>query len=474
MYTRDKFFSHCGLHPAHVQSIVDTALRNADDGELYLQYRQAESILLDDGRIKSAGFDVSQGFGLRLVIGETMGYAHASDINEASIRRAAENVQAVQAGQATGHYDLPPAATNHSLYHSDNPLELIGFDTKLKVLDAIDSYARSQDSRVCQVTASLSADWQAVHIVRAGSEHVSDIRPLIRVNVSVVMQKDGRMERGDYGYGGRHDFSVQIQEETWRNAVDMAIQQASVNMQSRPAPAGEMTVVLGSGWPGVLLHEAVGHGLEGDFNRKGSSAFAGRIGERVAAPGVTVLDDGTLPGRRGSLNVDDEGTATSSTTLIEDGILKAYMQDRLNARLMNSHSTGNCRRESYAHLPMPRMTNTYMLAGDKEPQEIIASVKDGIYAVNFGGGEVDITNGKFVFSCTEAYKIENGKITYPIKGATLIGSGPEALQKVTMIGNDMKLDTGVGTCGKNGQNVPVGVGQPSMRLDDLTVGGTAT
>ncbi len=472
MDSREKFLAQCGLSVGSVQNIIDDSLLKADDGELYLQYHQNESVIWDDGRVKSAGFDVGRGFGLRLVSGEVSGYAHSSEVSEASLKRAANSVQAVQSGYV-GSYGLPPQGTNQNLYSADNPLELISFNEKVLLLESIDNYARSLDGRIRQVSSSVSASWEAIHIMRSGGVYISDIRPLLRLNVSIVMEKDGRMERGDYGYGGRQDFVDQLSQERWQFAVDDAVRQASVNMESRAAPAGEMSVVLGSGWPGILLHEAVGHGLEGDFNRKETSAFSGRVGDQVASRGVTVLDDGTLLGRRGSLNVDDEGTATSRTVLIEDGILKGYMQDRLNGRLMGVSSTGNCRRESYAHVPMPRMTNTYMLNGACDPSEIIGSVDHGIYAVNFGGGQVDITNGKFVFSCTEAYMIEGGKVKYPIKGATLIGSGADAMQKISMIGNDMALDSGVGTCGKNGQGVPVGVGQPTIRLDNLTVGGTA-
>jgi TldD protein len=359
------------------------------------------------------------------------------------------------------------------LYSDIDPLETAGFEKKVKLLEEMNAYARSKDPRVRQVSASLSGEWQRIEIIRAGGEHYSDIRPLVRLNVSVVVEENGRQESGSFGGGGRRGYETYLEPGYWQGAIDEALRQALVNLTSIPAPAGEMTVVLGPGWPGILLHEAIGHGLEGDFNRKKTSAFAGLLGERVAAPGVTVVDDGTLDGRRGSLSIDDEGTPTHRTVLIEDGILKGYMQDRQNARLMGVAPTGNGRRQSYASPVMPRMTNTYMLGGTADPKEILESVKNGIYAVNFGGGQVDITNGKFVFSCTEAYRIENGKIGPAIKGATLIGSGPESLTRVSMIGNDMKLDTGVGTCGKNGQSVPVGVGQPTLRLDGLTVGGTA-
>jgi TldD protein len=406
------------------------------------------------------------------VAGEATGYAHASEISEDAIRRAGETVRAVSHGYS-GTAASAPARTNVKLYSDVDPLETAGFEKKVKLLEEMNAYARARDPRVRQVSASLSGEWQRIEIIRAGGEHYSDIRPLVRLNVSVVVEENGRQESGSFGGGGRRGYETYLEPGYWQGAIDEALRQALVNLTSVPAPAGEMTVVLGPGWPGILLHEAIGHGLEGDFNRKKTSAFAGLLGERVAAPGVTVVDDGTLDGRRGSLTIDDEGTSTHRTVLIEDGILKGYMQDRQNARLMGVAPTGNGRRQSYASPVMPRMTNTYMLGGTADPKEILESVKNGIYAVNFGGGQVDITNGKFVFSCTEAYRIENGKIGPAIKGATLIGSGPESLTRVSMIGNDMKLDTGVGTCGKNGQSVPVGVGQPTLRLDGLTVGGTA-
>ncbi|MFB9354048.1 metalloprotease TldD [Sneathiella chinensis] len=451
---------------------VTQSLEGADDGELFLEYRQSEGFSFDDGRLKSASFDTTQGFGLRAVSGEATGFAHASELSEEAIKRASGTVSAVTQGKS-GVLALPPAGANRSLYTDENPLNEIPFDAKVKALADIDAYARARDSRVVQVSASLAGSWQAVEIIRSGGARSGDIRPLVRLNVSVVVEKNGRRETGSHGMGARTGYGFYLEEATWEGAVDEALRQALVNLDSVEAPAGEMPVVLGPGWPGIILHEAVGHGLEGDFNRKKTSVFSGLIGERVAAPGVTVVDDGTLPDRRGSLSVDDEGTATSCTTLIEDGILVGYMQDRQNARLMGVEPTGNGRRESFAHMPMPRMTNTYMLGGDRDPEEIVSSVKKGIYTRNFGGGQVDITSGKFVFSCTEAYLIEDGKLTAPVKGATLIGTGSEALKKVTAIGNDMALDTGVGTCGKAGQSVPVGVGQPTMLLEGLTVGGTA-
>jgi TldD protein len=466
------FFAKSGLDRGRVVEIVEDALTGADDGELFLEYSQSESLVFDDGQLKNASFDTAQGFGLRGVAGEASGYAHASVLDEDAIRRAAGTVKAVRAGHG-GMLADPPVGTNRQLYTDDNPLALVEFETKVKLLADIDAYARKKDERVCQVTASLSGEWQVVQIIRPGQAAVADIRPLVRLNVSVVVEHEGRRESGNYGAGGRVAYERYLAPETWRGAVDEALRQALTNLESVPTPAGEMTVVLGSGWPGILLHEAIGHGLEGDFNRKKTSAFAGLKGERVAAPGVTVVDDGAIPDRRGSLSVDDEGTPTERTVLIEDGILVGFMQDRMNARLMGARPTGNGRRQSFAHYPMPRMTNTFMLAGSRDPSEIIGSVEKGLYAVSFGGGQVDITSGKFVFSCTEAYKIENGKLGAPVKGATLIGSGPEVLTRVSMIGNDMAMDPGIGTCGKEGQGVPVGVGQPTLRIENLTVGGTA-
>ncbi|HKD46719.1 MAG TPA: metalloprotease TldD [Rhizomicrobium sp.] len=472
MAESDLFFSRTGMDRARVQSQVDGALKGADDGELFLEYCQSESFVYDDNRLKAASFDTSQGFGLRAVAGEATGYAHATELSEDAIARAAKTVRAVTAGHS-GEVAAAPARSNIRLYSDLDPLQTAQFGAKVSLLEQMNQYARGKDDRVRQVSASLSGEWQRIEIMRAGGERYSDIRPLVRLGVSVVVEQDGRQESGSFGGGGRSGYETYLDPSYWKAAVDEALRQALVNLASVPAPAGEMTVVLGPGWPGILLHEAIGHGLEGDFNRKKTSAFAGLLGERVAAPGVTVVDDGTIDGRRGSLSIDDEGTPTSRTVLIEDGILKGYMQDRQNARLMGMKATGNGRRQSFAASVMPRMTNTYMLGGDKDPGEILASVKKGIYATNFGGGQVDITNGKFVFSCTEAYVIEDGKLGAAIKGATLIGSGPESLTRVAMIGNDMKLDSGIGTCGKNGQSVPVGVGQPTLRLDGLTVGGTA-
>ena len=460
-----------GLDADRVEAITADALDGADDGELYLEYRQSESLLFDNGRLKSASFDTAQGFGLRAVAGEAVGYAHSDDMSEASLKRAADAVQAVKRGYA-GSYAAPPAGTNRKLYADTNPIDAPSFEEKVKLLQAIDAYARDRDPRVRQVSASLAGSWQVVEILRADGHRVRDVRPLVRLNVSIVAGDDSRQEAGSHGSGGREGFAAFLTEESWQGSVDEALRQALVNLESVPAPAGELDVVLGPGWPGILLHEAVGHGLEGDFIRKGESAFAGLLGQRVAAPGVTVIDDGTIAARRGSLSIDDEGTPTSETVLIEDGILKGFMQDRQNARLMGVQPTGNGRRQSFAHSPMPRMTNTFMLGGDKSHDEIIGSVKKGLYAASFGGGQVDITSGKFVFSCTEAYLIENGKLGAPVKGAMLIGNGPDALTRVAMIGNDMALDPGVGTCGKAGQSVPAGVGQPTMRINAMTVGGT--
>ncbi|MDA1131831.1 MAG: metalloprotease TldD [Proteobacteria bacterium] len=466
-------FQRSGLDRRRVERVVDDALAGADDGEMFLEYRQSESFNWDDGRLKSATFDTSQGFGLRAVAGESTGYAHASELDVAAMVRAADAVGAVKAGHA-GTYAEAPAGTNRHYYRDDNPLEEVPFADKVKLLAEIDAYARGRDPRVCQVSASLLSSWQVVEILRAGGARAGDIRPLVRLNVQVVMEHGDRQESGSYGAGGRTPYRAFIGADAWRADVDEAIRQAAVNLDSVPAPAGEMDVVLGPGWPGILLHEAIGHGLEGDFNRKKTSAFSALMGERVAAKGVTVVDDGTMDGRRGSLTIDDEGTPTQRTVLIDDGILVGYMHDRMNARLMGMQPTGNGRRQDFAHSPMPRMTNTVMESGDRDPDEILASVKNGVYAVAFGGGQVDIVSGKFVFSCTEAYQIRNGKVGAPIKGATLIGNGPDVLTRVSMVGNDMKLDPGIGTCGKNGQGVPVGVGQPTMLVNGLTVGGTST
>ncbi|MER2605628.1 MAG: metalloprotease TldD [Siculibacillus sp.] len=460
-----------GLDPAIARRITAEALDGADDGELYLEYAQSESLTFDNGRLKGASFNTTQGFGLRAVTGEVTGFAHSGEISEAALKRAADAVGAVRGGRS-GTWAAAPSATNARLYADLNPIGEPTFDEKVRLLAEIDAYARAKDPRVRQVSVSLAATWQVIEILRPDGFHARDVRPLVRLNVSVVTGDGDRQESGGHGFGGREGLARFVAPDRWRSAVDEALRQSLVNLESVPAPAGTFDVVLGPGWPAVLLHEAIGHGLEGDFNRKKTSAFAGLLGERVAAPGVTIVDDGTLADRRGSLSFDDEGTPTSCTTLIEDGILVGYMQDRQNARLMGTASTGNGRRQSFAHAPQVRMTNTYMKAGTIDPAEILASVRDGIYAVNFGGGQVDITSGKFVFECTEAYRIENGRVGAPLKGAMLIGNGADALTRVKMIGNDLMLDPGIGTCGKGGQGVPVGVGQPTLRLDGLTVGGT--
>jgi len=468
------FFARTGMDKLRVEKLVSDTLSGMDDGELFLEYDQSESLSFDDGKLRNANFNTSQGFGLRTVLGEATAYAHASDLSEEALKRAAATVRAVNHGQAAVHAKLEPAfGTNRQLYTDINPLKEVAFETKIELLQKIDGYLRSKDARVKQVSASLSGVWQAVQIIKANTLSAGDIRPLVRLNVSVIVEQNGRMETGSSGAGGRVAYAQYITEANWKKLADEALRQALVNLNSVPAPAGEMPVVLGNAWCGVLLHEAIGHGLEGDFNRKGTSAFAGLMGKQVASKGVTIVDDGTMENRRGSLSIDDEGTPTSRTVLIEDGILTGYIQDRLNARLMNMRATGNGRRESFAHQPMPRMTNTYMLGGNTPRQEMISSVKRGLYAAHFGGGQVDITSGKFVFSASEAYLIEDGKITSPVKGATLIGNGPDCLTKVRAIGNDMALDDGIGTCGKAGQSVPVGVGQPSLLIDAMTVGGTA-
>jgi TldD protein len=460
-----------GVDPERAVAILRDALADADDGELFVERSESESFLFDDGRLKSAAYDATEGFGLRVVAGETAGYAHASEISEAAIRRAADSAALAKRGYS-GVAAEGPRATNAKLYGEENPLSSPDFADKVALLQEIDAWARARDPRVVQVMASMAGERREVEILRADGRLVRDVRPLCRLNVQINVERDGRRETGTSGAGGRTGFETFITPERWQEQVEEALRQALVNLDAVPCPAGEMDVVLGPGWNGVLLHEAVGHGLEGDFNRKGTSAFSGRIGERVAAPGVTVFDDGTILGRRGSLTVDDEGTPTERTILIEDGILVGYMHDRMSARLMGLAPTGNARRQSYAHMPMPRMTNTGMLGGESSREEMIASTKRGLYCANFGGGQVDITNGKFVFQCTEAYLIEDGRVTTPVKGATLIGDGPSALTRVTMIGDDFGFDPGIGSCGKSGQSVPVGVGQPSLKLTGLTVGGT--
>jgi TldD protein len=460
------------LDRSTASSILKEALERADDGELFLEYRQSEALVFDDGKLKSASFDTTQGLGLRAVAGETTAYAHSSELSEEALKRAAQTVRAVALGKG-GAMALPPQRTNRRLYSDVNPVATVDFAQKVKLIREADDFARRLDPRVRQVSISLTGEWQVVEIMRPDGYAARDVRPLVRFNVSIVTSEGARQESGSYGMGGRSGYERFLTTENWQAAVQEALRQSLVALESVAAPAGEMDVVLGPGWPGILLHEAIGHGLEGDFNRKKTSAFAGLMGQRIAARGITVVDDGTIEARRGSLSIDDEGTPTNRTVLIEDGILVGFMQDRLNARLMGVAPTGNGRRQSFAHSPMPRMTNTYMLAGDKDPQEIVSSVSQGLYAVNFGGGQVDITSGKFVFSCTEAYKIENGTIGAPVKGAMIIGSGADALTRISMVGNDMKLDSGIGTCGKQGQGVPVGVGQPTLRLDRITVGGTA-
>ncbi len=471
--TPSPFFSADLLDRAKTQRTLENALHGMDDGELFLEATHSESLLFDDGKLKQAGTHTHQGFGLRAVKGEAASYAHASELSDAALTRAAATVRAVDFGQEAVVAALEPSfGANHALYSDANPVSAKPFAEKLAVLQAIDAYVRAANPLVKQVSASLAGSWQAVTIVKADGREALDVRPLVRLNISVVVERAGRMETGSNGAGARVMYDEYLTEHRWKTMADAALKQALTNLEARPAPAGELPVVLGGGWCGVLLHEAVGHGLEGDFNRKGTSTFSGRIGEQVASKGVTVIDDGTMENKRGSLTIDDEGTPTRHTVLIEDGILKGYMQDRLNARLMGVAATGNGRRESYAHLPMPRMTNTYMLGGDTTRDELISRVKRGVYAAQFGGGQVDIVSGKFVFSATEAYMIEDGKITYPIKGATLIGSGPETMSRITGIGNDLELDPGIGTCGKAGQSVPVGVGQPSLLISAMTVGGT--
>ena len=469
--TPPSILDSAGIDPHVAERLLGEALAGADDGEIFIERSESEAFLWDDGRLKSASYDSTEGFGLRVVAGETAGYAHASEISEAAIGRAAASAALAKRGYS-GVAAEGPRDTNRRLYGEDDPLASPGFAEKVALLQEIDAYARARDPRVAQVMASLAGERRVVEILRADGRLIRDIRPLARLNVQVTVEKDGRRENGNSGAGGRAGFEAWITPERWRDQVEEALRQALMNLEAVDCPAGEMDVVLGGGWNGVLLHEAVGHGLEGDFNRKGTSAFSGRIGEQVAARGVTVFDDGSIEGRRGSLTVDDEGTPTSRTVLIEDGVLVGYMHDRQSARLMGLAATGNGRRQSYAHAPMPRMTNTGMLNGTSNRAEMIESTQRGLYCANFGGGQVDITNGKFVFQCTEAYLIENGRITTPVKGATLIGDGPSALTRVTMIGDDFAFDPGIGVCGKGGQGVPVGVGQPSLKITGLTVGGT--
>ncbi|SDD24436.1 microcin-processing peptidase 2. Unknown type peptidase. MEROPS family U62 [Cupriavidus sp. YR651] len=464
-----------GLDEAKLQRVLaDIFTHKVDYADLYFQYTRNEAWSLEEGIVKSGSFSIDQGVGVRAVSGDKTAFAYSDDISLAALSQAAAATRTI-GKSGNGRVKVASALssqTGRNLYTPNDPLDSMGATEKVALLERIEKMARAKDPRVVQVMAGLAGEYDVVLVARSDGVIAADVRPLVRVSVTVIAEQNGRREIGSSGGGGRYAYGY-FTDDLLRKYVDEAVSSALVNLEARPAPAGAMTVVLGPGWPGVLLHEAVGHGLEGDFNRKGSSAFAGRMGERVAAKGVTVVDDGTLANRRGSLNLDDEGNPTQCTTLIEDGILRGYIQDTLNARLMKMPVTGNARRESYAALPMPRMTNTYMLNGDRDPGEIISSVKRGLYAVNFGGGQVDITNGKFVFSASEAYMIEDGKITYPVKGATLVGNGPESLKDVTMIGNDMRLDSGVGVCGKEGQSVPVGVGQPTLRIENMTVGGTA-
>ena len=465
------FFTRSNLDNTKVDNIVSDALHKADDGELFMEFCESESFVFDDQRLKSASFDTSKGFGLRAIAGESSGYAHSSDIDEKALKKASDTVNFITKDN-NANFNASFSKTNRKLYHEVNPINETDFSAKVDVLKKIDEYARSKNPNVKQVSASLNGEWQAVRIYRPGGIMIEDLRPLVRLYISIVLEKDGRQENGSRGSGGRVDYAKFLEASHWQNQVDEAINQAEINLTSIDTPAGEMDVVLGPGYPGVLLHEAIGHGLEGDFNRKKTSAFHNLMGQKVASEGVTIVDDGTIDNRRGSLTIDDEGTPTERTVLIENGILKNFMQDRLNARLMNTRSTGSGRRENYRHVVLPRMRNTMMLSGNQTQDEMIKSVDKGIFAVSFGGGQVDITSGKFVFNCTEAYEIINGKIGSPIKGATLIGDGPSILKEVSMVGNDMMLDPGIGTCGKAGQGVPVGVAQPSILIDKMTVGGT--
>jgi TldD protein len=464
-----------GLDESHlIRALAEIKAHKVDEADLYFQYTRHEGWSLEEGIVKTGSFSIDQGVGVRAVSGEKTAFAYSDDISEASLLDAAHTVRTISSAAQVKRAKVASKkiAASRTLYNGLDPISSLDSTAKVKLLEKVEQLARAKDPRVAQVMAGLAGEYDVVMVARADGTLAADVRPLVRLSVTVIAEQGGRREMGSAGGGGRFGFAY-FDDAQINQYVDEAVAAALTNLEARPAPAGEMTVVLGPGWPGILLHEAIGHGLEGDFNRKGSSAFSGRVGQRVAAKGVTVLDDGTISDRRGSLNVDDEGNASGRNVLIEDGILKGYIQDAMNARLMGVKPTGNGRRESYAHVPIPRMTNTYMLGGDKAPEEIVASIKKGLYATNFGGGQVDITSGKFVFSASQAYWVENGKILYPVKGATLVGSGPECLKRVSMIGNDMKLDSGVGTCGKEGQSVPVGVGQPTLRIDGLTVGGTA-
>ncbi|MGA7749450.1 MAG: metalloprotease TldD [Gallionella sp.] len=474
---RQSLFAPYSLETGHIEQVFAGMMAHRlDYADLYFQYSRAESWSLEEGIVKSGSFNIDQGVGVRAVSGEKTAFAYSDDISLNALESAAKATRAIARQGGTQSVAIIPLGIHHGsrreIYLPHDPIASLKDADKVALLERLEGYARALDPRVVQVMAGLAGEYEVVMVARSDGLMNADIRPLVRLSVTVIIESNGKREQGSAGGGGRFDYAY-FDDALLRKYAAQAVHQAVVNLDAAPAPAGNMTVVLGNGWPGILLHEAIGHGLEGDFNRKGSSAFSGRVGERVAAQGVTVVDDGTLARRRGSLQMDDEGNPTQCTTLIENGILKGYLQDTLNARLMGAPVTGNARRESYAHLPMPRMTNTYMLNGNKDPKEIIASVKHGLYAVNFGGGQVDITSGKFVFSTAEAYMIEDGKITHPVKGATLIGNGPDVLSRISMIGNDMALDSGVGTCGKEGQSVPVGVGQPTVRIDGLTVGGTA-
>ena len=466
-----KILKNSELDISTASSIVSDTLNKCDDGELYLEDSKSESIVLDDNKIKSSTYKSDLGYGLRAITGEVVAYSHSSDLSKKSLNESSKNLKSTLSS-SNGTYNFEIKKTNKKYYSEKDPIEAKNFKSKIEILNHVNDYVRNKNSLVSQVTATLLGEHRAIEILRSGGELLSDDRPLVRFNVSVMLEKNGRKESAVYGIGGRQNYDAYLNEKNWKHVCDEALRIAEVNLNSKPAPAGEMQVVLGPGWPAILIHEAIGHGLEGDFNRKKTSAFHDLVGRKVASEGVTIIDDGTLENRRGSLTIDDEGTPTEKTVLIENGILKNFMQDRLNARLMNTRSTGNGRRESYKHVVMPRMRNTIMLNGNHSQEEMIKSVKKGIFAVSFGGGQVDITSGKFVFNCTEAYEIINGKVGSPIKGATLIGDGPSALKEVSMVGNDMMLDPGIGTCGKAGQGVPVGVGQPSLLINKMTVGGT--
>ena len=451
--------------------LIDKAISNYDDGELFVEEVVSENLLFDDNKIKNANYDEDKGFGLRVIKGDSVGFAHSSELTKKALHRALKSVENLEKGKNLNSNKI--LKTNKNLYTDENPIELVKFEKKVSLLGKINDYARSKDTRVKQVSITLAGNFQKIEVFRDNGQFFDDLRPLVRLNVNITLESNGMVENGSYGFGGRYTYDDFFNENIWKKAADMAYKQAIVRLSAIPAPAGEQTVILGPGWPGILLHEAIGHGLEGDFNRKKTSVFANLVGKQVASKQITIVDDGTLKNRRGSLTIDDEGTPTQNTVLIENGILKNFMQDRLNARLMNISPTGNGRRESYSSIPMPRMTNTYMLNGQYEHEELIESTKNGIYATQFSGGQVDITSGKFVFSASEAYLVKDGKIDRPIKGATLIGNGPDVLKRVSMVANNLEIDKGIGTCGKEGQSVPVGVGQPSLKVDNLTVGGTA-